>query len=85
MQCEICNTIRRLGLDPSAHDLWFCSEAHSADLASHSRSALNEFLLKAAMLQRGIYHVLVQASRYLAGTGSHHLPAYRRRYIRLGL
>lgn len=85
MQCEICNTIRRLGLDPSAHDLWFCSEARSANFTSHSRSGLNGFLLKVAMLQRGIYHAIVEASRYLAGTGSHHLPAFRRRYIRLGL
>lgn len=82
MQCEICNAIRRLGLDPSAHDLWFCSETRSA---SHSPSGLNGFLLKAAMLQRGIYHVVLQASRYLAPASSHHFPAFRRRYIRLGL
>lgn len=85
MQCEICNAIRRLGLDPSAHDLWFCSEPPSPDLESHPRSGLNGFLLKAEMLQRGIYHVLLQASHYLIGSGSNHLPAFRRRYIRLGL
>ena len=84
MQCEICNAIRRLGLDPSAHDLWFCSEARPADLAAPSHQGLNGVLLQAAMLQRGIYHLVLQASRYLAGTGNHH-PACRRRYIRLGL
>jgi len=85
MQCEICKAIIRLGLDPSAHDLWFCSEAHPADSACRSNSGLNRILLQTAMLQRGISHFISQLSRYLAGTGNHHFPAFRRRYIRLGL
>jgi hypothetical protein len=27
MKCEICKTIERLGLDNSAHDLWYCADA----------------------------------------------------------
>ncbi|HET9365578.1 MAG TPA: hypothetical protein VFP71_11280 [Candidatus Angelobacter sp.] len=27
MKCEICKTIERLGLDASAHDLWYCADA----------------------------------------------------------
>jgi hypothetical protein len=27
MKCEICKTIERLGLEDSAHDLWYCSDA----------------------------------------------------------
>jgi hypothetical protein len=27
MSCEICKIIERKGLDPSAHDWWFCSDA----------------------------------------------------------
>jgi hypothetical protein len=29
MKCEICRTIERLGLDESAHDLWYCADPHS--------------------------------------------------------
>jgi len=27
MKCEICRTIERLGLEESAHDLWYCADA----------------------------------------------------------
>ncbi|PYP85543.1 MAG: hypothetical protein DMG65_20660 [Candidatus Angelobacter sp. Gp1-AA117] len=27
MNCEICRTIERLGLEESAHDLWYCADA----------------------------------------------------------
>jgi hypothetical protein len=26
MKCEICRTIERLGLEASAHDLWYCAD-----------------------------------------------------------
>ncbi len=29
MNCEICKTIERLGLDDSAHDLWFCVDGRT--------------------------------------------------------
>jgi len=30
MNCEICRTIERLGLEKSAHDLWYCADKQPA-------------------------------------------------------
>lgn len=84
MQCEICDAIKRLGLDPSVHDLWYCCEFQPAGLQRCSLVLLNAFLRKAATLQRVIFHSLFQAAQHLLGGGLH-APAYRRRYITLGL
>ena len=43
MKCEICKTIERLGLDASAHDLWYCADAGLVKTATReSRSYLRE-------------------------------------------
>ena len=35
MKCEICRTIERLGLEESAHDLWYCADAHAGKAFAH--------------------------------------------------
>jgi hypothetical protein len=43
MKCEICKTIARLGLEDSAHDLWYCADAGPAKTAlRRSRSYLQQ-------------------------------------------
>ena len=29
MNCEVCKVIEKLGLDMSAHDMWFCVDGQS--------------------------------------------------------
>ncbi len=38
MKCEICKTIEKLGLDASAHDLWFCVDAKGGKATTHQAS-----------------------------------------------
>lgn len=53
MKCEICKTIERLGLDDSAHDLWYCPDASAARTAiRHSRSFLQHITHQIALLTR---------------------------------
>ena len=43
MKCEICKTIARLGLEESAHDLWYCSDVGAARTAMRrGRSYLHQ-------------------------------------------
>lgn len=42
MKCEICKTIEKLGLDESAHDLWFCNDAQ-CKRAAQVRPYLEQF------------------------------------------
>ena len=81
MQCEVCDAIRRLGLDPSAHDLWFCSAPHPA-WSSATRQRLNRFFSIKVTWQYQARRLL-HAFRHLPRL--HPCPAYRQRIIRLGL
>ena len=85
MKCEICNAIERLGLDPSAHDLWYCSEPAQPDSGRRAHAKLETILLKAATLHRAACDLLAQGCKHLVGYGVHSRPAYRRHYITLGL
>ena len=81
MHCEICDAIKRLGLDSSAHDLWFCSEHPTWAYSRRPRS--NRFLAKRAVWQPEIRHVFSEICRHFPRL--HLCPAYRQRIIRLGL
>jgi hypothetical protein len=85
MKCEICNAIERLGLDPSAHDLWYCSEPAETDSGRRAHAKLETILLKAATLHRAACDLLAQGCKHLVGYGVQSRPAYRRHYITLGL
>ncbi|HKD79275.1 MAG TPA: hypothetical protein VKH81_06240 [Candidatus Angelobacter sp.] len=53
MKCEICKTIERLGLDDSAHDLWYCPDASPARTAiRHCRSYLQQITRPIALFTR---------------------------------
>lgn len=44
MKCEICKTIERLGLDASAHDLWYCADGRTNKLsAAYTQTKLKQF------------------------------------------
>lgn len=81
MQCEVCDAIERLGLDPSAHDLWFCSAPHTAWSPSSRPSFRRLFSIRASW-QHEVRRVLSQVSRHFPRL--HMCPAYQR-IIRLGL
>lgn len=85
MKCEICNTIERLGLNPSAHDMWFCSACEQTISKRSRRETLETLVVKAAMFPRLACDLLVDRCRQLLDAGVHSLPAYRRHYITLGL
>lgn len=85
MKCEICNIIEKLGLDSSAHDLWFCPAAKSAPQKQPLRATLELLVLKAAVLHRFATEVLIPRLAHLAGAGVHCRRAYRHHYITLGL
>jgi hypothetical protein len=85
MKCEICNAIERLGLDPSAHDLWFCCGIEPAPVRHSLRVTLEQFAVKAAVLHRIVADVLVERCRQVLDIGIHHLPSYRQHYTTLGL
>jgi hypothetical protein len=66
MKCEICKTIERLGLDDSAHDLWYCTDATVARTAlRRSRGYLHEIGRQIRLLAR------VNARSYRAWIGAH--------------
>jgi hypothetical protein len=45
MKCEICGTIKRLGLNESAHDLWYCADGQARKAAlRQARPELEQFL-----------------------------------------
>lgn len=74
MKCEICKTIERLGLDASAHDLWYCADAAAARTASpRSRGYLQEIGHQIRLFAR------VNARAYRAWVWAH------QRLITLGL
>lgn len=87
MKCEICNIIEKLGLDASAHDLWFCTAAAAkpAPQKQPLRATLELLVLKAAVLHRFATEVLMPRLAQLAGAGVHGRRAYRHHYITLGL
>jgi hypothetical protein len=37
MKCEICRTIERLGLEESAHELWYCADARPKKIVALNR------------------------------------------------
>ena len=58
MKCDVCNAIERLGLDESAHELWYCADAGVVKTATRkSRSYLHE-------IGRHIQHFARSHSRY---------------------
>lgn len=85
MKCEICNTIERLGLDRSAHDLWFCCEHEQQASGRASGATLATILVKAATLPRVACDLFLDRCKHLIGAGLHSLPAYRRHYTTLEL
>jgi hypothetical protein len=85
MKCEICNAIERLGLDPSAHDMWYCSEDSQPVSRRSAHARLETIIVKAAVLPRVACDLLIEGWRHLFGFGVHRLPACRRHYITLGL
>jgi hypothetical protein len=85
MKCEICSIIEKFGLDPSAHDLWFCSGVKPVPVKQPLRATLATFVVKAAMFHRLAAEVLMQRLGQLAGAGIHSLRTYREHYITLGL
>jgi hypothetical protein len=45
MKCEICKAIESLGLDQSAHELWYCADATMKKAAlRRERPELEQFL-----------------------------------------
>ncbi len=85
MKCEICNAIERLGLDPSAHDLWYCSAPERHTPGRLTRATVETFLVEAALLPRVACDLLIVGCKHLLVAGMHSLSAYRRHYITLGL
>jgi hypothetical protein len=85
MKCEICNAIERLGLDPSAHELWFCADSQKVARKVSLLDKLAHFTVSAASLHRIAADHLMEHLGSAVGAGIHHLPAYREHYIKLGL
>jgi len=85
MECEICRTIERLGLEPSAHDLWVCTDQQQAPAKRTLGARLKELGVKAAMLQWIISDYAISGGRQLLGAGLHSLLSCRQHYITLGL
>jgi hypothetical protein len=74
MKCEICKTIERLGLDDSAHDLWYCSDAGAAKTAlRRGRDYLHH------MGQQVRHFALLHTRHYRSWIMAHH------RLVTLGL
>jgi hypothetical protein len=67
MKCEVCKTIARLGLDDSAHDLWYCTDAGVAKTTvRRSRSFLQHIQHRASTFARSHsrhYRMLAMAYR----------------------
>lgn len=85
MECEICRTIERLGLDPSAHDLWVCTNHRQAPARHSFGSRVKELGVKAAMLQWVVSDYVLAGGRQLLNAGLHSLISCREHYITLGL
>jgi hypothetical protein len=76
MKCEICKTIERLGLDDSAHDLWYCADASAKKLSPQQAHAhLKQFGRKVLA-----FFVMKQRQRR-----SWVLAHYRPRLVSLGI
>lgn len=74
MQCEICKTIARLGLDDSAHELWYCSDVGVTKMALRR--------------SRGYLHRLGQQIRQFARLHTRHYRNWvvaHQRLVTLGL
>ena len=85
MQCEICNTIERLGLDPSAHDLWFCCDPKPVVSTCTSRSRLGEFLLRSAVRFQLAYSQFLDRKQHWIELSLRNVSSLRQHYITLGL
>jgi hypothetical protein len=74
MKCEICNTIERLGLDPSAHELWACADSRSPRLALRK-------------MHVSIDHVYHRVAAFFQTKWRHagHFLGQRAHYVTLGL
>jgi hypothetical protein len=85
MQCEICNTIERLGLDPSAHDLWFCCDPKPAVSTCSLRSHLREFVLNCAVRRQLAYSQVLDRRKHWIELSLRNFSSLRQHYITLGL
>jgi hypothetical protein len=74
MQCEICKTIEKLGLDASAHDLWFCADEGGKAAAYQARPHMEK-------LRREFCAFLILRWRHR----KHWMLAHQRRLVTLGL
>jgi hypothetical protein len=76
MKCEICRAIEALGLDESAHDLWYCADAGVVKTAARrSKSYLQQ-------IGEAVQHFARSHSRYYRMW----MMAYHRRpLVTLGL
>lgn len=52
MSCEICKIIERQGLDASAHDWWFCSDAATHRRCRTALRRLKQRWLRLVVLER---------------------------------
>lgn len=85
MQCEICNTIERLGLDHSAHELWFCCDPKPTVSTCSLRSHLRELVLKSAVrCQLAYSQFLDRRNRWIA-LSLRNVSSLKQHYITLGL
>lgn len=76
MKCEICKAIESLGLDDSAHNLWYCADAGMVKMATRkSRNFLQE-------IGHRIEHFARSHSRYYRIAT---LAYHRRALVTLGL
>jgi len=73
MKCKVCKAIERLGLDESAHDLWYCAEARVVKTSTRkSRSYLQELgrqIQHFARSHSGFYGLAMMAHRALVTLG----------------
>ena len=76
MKCEICKTIERLGLDNSAHDLWYCADARANKLS------LQRAHVRLEKFGRKLHAFLLMKHREVRAWG---LAYYRPRLVTLGI
>lgn len=75
MKCEICKTIERLGLDSSAHDLWYCADGRT------NKFSVAGAQLKLKLAIRSLHAFFLVKRRQ----GARSLAHYRPRLVTLGI
>lgn len=76
MKCEICKTIARLGLEDSAHDLWYCADAQA------KKAQLRHVRTELEQLVRGLGALLLMKWRQRRQACAAHR---RQRLVTLGI